>query len=92
MGRHDTRNAETMTAHKRPRMRRWLLVSVGIVLLAGHSVILYYVQPHVALSAAVLSGVVVLIVIKHLGLLAPLYAAVRRRSTSTPPEPADGQE
>jgi uncharacterized membrane protein HdeD (DUF308 family) len=92
MAGHVTKSARKMTAHERPRMRRWMLLSGGIALLAGHSVILYYVQSHVALSAAVLSGVVVLIVIKHVGVLAPLYAAVRRRSFSTPPEPGDGQE
>jgi hypothetical protein len=48
-------------------------------LLAGHGVILYYVSSHVALSAAALSGVVILLVMKHVGLFGQLYALIRRR-------------
>jgi membrane protein YdbS with pleckstrin-like domain len=63
-----------------PRMRSWmLLVPVGVVVLVTHSVVLYYVLSHTALSAAMVSGVIALIVIKHLGLLGPLYALFRRR-------------
>ena len=70
-----------MKEHGRPRMRPWmLLVLVGVIGLGSHSVVLYYVLSHTALSAAVVSSVIVLIVIKHLGLLGPLYALVRRRS------------
>lgn len=62
------------------RMRSWmLLVPVGVVVLATHSVVLYYVVSPTALSAAVVSGVIALIVIKHLGLIGPLYALFRRR-------------
>jgi uncharacterized membrane protein YjjP (DUF1212 family) len=68
-----------MKAHGRPRMRPWMLLAVVIGLLAGHVVLLYYGVSHTALSAAVVSGVIVLIVIKHLGLLGPLYALIRRR-------------
>jgi hypothetical protein len=56
------------------------MLLVGVIgLVAGHVVLLYYGLPHTALSAAVVSGVIVLIVIKHLGLLGPLYALFRRR-------------
>ena len=63
---------------------RALMLSAGVVLLliAGHGVILYYVLSHKALSAAAVLGVIVLVVIKHLGLLGPLYALYRRRSRS----------
>ncbi len=44
----------------------------------GH-VVLYSVLSDTALSTAVVSGVILLVVIKHLGLLAPLYAFFRRR-------------
>ena len=48
------------------------MLVVGVaVLIAGHGIILYYVSSHLALSAAVVSGVIVLVVIKHLGLLGP---------------------
>jgi membrane protein YdbS with pleckstrin-like domain len=69
--------------NKRPHLlaRRhvWMLPVVVIVLLAGHGVILYYLSSHVMLSAAVLSGAIILLVIKHVGLLGPLYARFRRR-------------
>jgi membrane protein YdbS with pleckstrin-like domain len=70
-----------MKAHDHPRLRRWtLLVPVGVIGLVVHSVVLYYVLSHTALSAAVVSGVIVLIVIKHLGLFGPLYTLFRRHS------------
>jgi hypothetical protein len=69
--------------NKRPhllaRRRVWMLPVLVIVLLAGHGVLLYYVSSHVMLSAAVLSGAIILLVIKHLGLVGPLYALLRRR-------------
>ncbi len=73
---------EAIKGHSRP-LTRTLMLSLGLaVLIAGHGIILYYVWSHTAVSAAVLSGVVVLVVIKHLGLLGPLYALFRRRSRS----------
>jgi hypothetical protein len=60
---------------------RALLLSVAAaVLIAGHGFILYYVSLHTALSTTAISGLIILLVIKHLGLLGPLYAAFRRRS------------
>jgi hypothetical protein len=54
----------------------------ALVLIAGH-VILYAVLPFAGVSAAVASGVVVVIVMKHLGMLGvvltPLYDSIRRR-------------
>jgi hypothetical protein len=61
----------------RSRLRMLPVLLVG--LLAGHGVILYYVSSHVALSAAALSGVVILLVMKHVGLFGQLYALIRRR-------------
>ena len=69
-----------MNAHGRSRMRPWMLMVGAIGLVAGHSVVLSYGLSHAALSTAVLSGVIVVVVIKHLGLLGSLYAVVRRRS------------
>jgi hypothetical protein len=70
-----------MKAHGRPHLGPWtLLVLIGIVAVVAHSVVLYFVWSHTALSAAAVSGVIVLILIKHLGLLGPLYALFRRAS------------
>jgi membrane protein YdbS with pleckstrin-like domain len=65
--------------------RVWMLPVLVVVLLAGHGVILYYVSSHVMLSAAVLSGAIILLVIKHVGLLRPLYALFRRRRSGHEP-------
>lgn len=70
--------------HLLARRRVWLLPLLATVLLAGHGVILYYVSSHVMLSAAVLSGAVILLVVKHVGLLGPLYALFRRRPQGSP--------
>lgn len=66
----------TLLAHR----RTWMLAILVIALLAAHGVIVRYMVSNQALSGAVLSGVVVVLVIKHLGLLGSLYALVRRRS------------
>ena len=55
-----------------------------IVLIAAHGVILYYFSSHLALSAAVVSGAIILAVIKHLGLLGLVYALFRRRARRKP--------
>jgi alkylhydroperoxidase family enzyme len=85
MGGHSSQTERNMKAHGRPRMRPWILLAGLIVLVAGHSVVLYYVRSYTALSAAVLSGVIILVVIKHLGLLDPVYASFRRRSPHLKP-------
>ncbi len=61
------------------RARVWMVPVGVVILMLGHGVVLYYVSSHVALSAAAVSGVIVLVVIKHLGWLAPLYTLFRRR-------------
>lgn len=58
--------------------RLWILLAGAIILVAGHGVILYYFSSHLTLSATVIAGVVVLVVVKHLGLLGPLYAILRK--------------
>jgi len=67
------------------RRRVWMLPVLLIVLLAGHGVILSYVSSHVVLSTAVLSGAIILLVLKHVGLLGPLYALFRRRRSGHRP-------
>jgi len=56
-----------------------MLAIAVIALIAGHGAILTYAVSYVAVSAGVAAGVTVLIVIKHLGVLAPIYALLRRR-------------
>lgn len=58
--------------------RLWTVLAGAAVLIAGHGVILYYVSSHLALSAAAITAVTGLVVVKHVGLLGPLYAAVRK--------------
>jgi hypothetical protein len=67
-----------MKGHALSHRRMWVLALLAILLIAGHGVILYYASSHLALSAGLISGVIVLIVIKHLGLLGPTYALLRR--------------
>jgi hypothetical protein len=74
-----TTQTDSMKGHPRSRRRVWLLTALGVMLLAGHGVILYYASSHLALSAGLVSGVILLIVIKHLGLLGPTYAVLRSR-------------
>ncbi len=58
--------------------RAWMLPIAVIVLIAGHGAFLHYAASHAALSTAVISGLVVLVAIKHVGLLGPAYAVLRR--------------
>ena len=58
--------------------RLWMLLAGAIILIAGHGVILYCFSSHLALSATVIAGMVVLVVVKHLGLLGPLNAILRK--------------
>jgi hypothetical protein len=78
-----------MKGHSRLRAHAWLLLVGVIVLIAGHGIILYYFASHVTLSAAVASGVITLVVIKHLGLLGPVYALFRRAKRNAP---LDGEQ
>jgi hypothetical protein len=47
---------------------------------------------HKVLSASVVFGLIILIVIKHLGLLGPLYALLRRGFRRSGPEDSDCPE
>jgi hypothetical protein len=71
-----------MKGHRRPLTRTWMLLVAAVVLIPAH-IILPYLLSHTALSAAVVSSVIALMVVKHLGLLAmllgPLRSHFRRR-------------
>ncbi len=58
--------------------RLWVLIAGTIILIAGHGFALYSISSHPAFSSAVIGGVAVLLVFKHLGLIGPLYAIVRK--------------
>ncbi len=63
-----------------PRMRPWMLLTGVVTLVAGHVAALYYGLSLTTLSAAtVVLGVIILIVIKHLGLFGPLHVLFRQR-------------
>lgn len=68
----------TLTGHNLTRGRVWIVAVLAVVLIAVHGSILYYASSHMALSAGIIAGTVVLIVIKHLGLLGPVLALFRR--------------
>ena len=68
-----------LTRHRFTRGRIWLIAVIALVLLAGHGFILYTASKHLALSAGLVGGVAVLIIVKHLGLLGPVFALFRRR-------------
>jgi len=68
-----------MKTHGRTFARPWMVLLAVVALLAAH-VAMYKILRHTALSAAVVSGLVVLVVVKHLGWLSPIYAWFRRQS------------
>ena len=60
--------------------RRSLLLPLAAVLIASHALVLRYALQHKSLSAAMVTGLVILVVMTHLGLLSRLFALFRRRS------------
>jgi hypothetical protein len=68
--------------HSWLRTRGWMLLPIVAVLLAGHA-LLPYILLHRGISAAILSGVGVLIILMHLGIagsaIASLAALLRRQ-------------
>lgn len=72
-----------MNGHRRHSSRFWL-VPVALVALIAGPITLYYILPLAGVPVAVASSVVVIVALKHLGLVAvlltPLYALLRRRT------------
>jgi hypothetical protein len=64
-----------MNGHRRLLTRASILLGV-VALIAGHGTILLIACSHTAMSAVVVSGVIILVAIKHLGLLGPPVRAV----------------
>jgi hypothetical protein len=71
---------------RRMHARPWTLAALTILFVAGHVILFRFLRnAHVARAAvpgAVLLGLVLLMIAKHLGLLAGLFALFRRRSRS----------
>jgi hypothetical protein len=59
---------------------RWLVLVLGLVLVAGHAVVLRYAWSHLSLSAAAVVGVIALVTIKYLALRGGLRG--KRRTAS----------
>jgi len=57
-----------------------MLLSLAVALIASHALVLRHAFQHKGLSAAVVAGVMILVVTTHLGLLSRLYTLLRRRS------------
>lgn len=83
-----------MNSLSRFRARPGLIITILAGLVAGHGILLYFLRhtriPHAGFSGALVSGVVLLVVAKHLGLLAallrPLRDLFRHRFRSTESE------
>jgi len=60
---------DKMKGHALSRKRIWVLAVLAVLLITAHAVIFYCLSSHLALSAGLVSGVTLLIVIKHLGSL-----------------------
>jgi hypothetical protein len=65
--------------HRQLFRQIWLPVFVVTALLAVHFIVLNFAWSRLALPTAVVVGAAILAVVKHLGLLGPLYAVWRRR-------------
>jgi len=64
--------------------RRWTMIAAVVVLLAAHGLAFYFLR-HLTLSAAVVSGIVALVIAKHIGVFCSSYALLRKRFRKTPP-------
>jgi hypothetical protein len=73
-----------MRAFSRIFARPWTLIAAVVILLAAHGLAFYFLR-HLGLSAAVVSGIAVLAVVKHIGGVGSLYALFRKRFQKTRP-------
>ncbi len=72
-----------MSGHRWLTQRAWLLPIVVALVIGGHVVAARYALSHIALSATVVSSLVLLMIAKHLGaavVVGPLVARWRRRA------------
>jgi hypothetical protein len=69
-----------MMERNRILTRPWLLLAAAAALIASHALILRFALQHKGLSAAMVAGLTLLVVMMHLGLFSRLYARFRRLS------------
>jgi VIT1/CCC1 family predicted Fe2+/Mn2+ transporter len=65
-----------MNNHSRWLTRTWMLPVAAVVLSVAH-IVLPYLPAHAALSATLVSGVIVLVAVTHFGLLGALLGSLR---------------
>lgn len=64
--------------HWRLLKKGWVLPELLAILIAGHALVLYHVFSRMTLTVAL--GLVLLVLLKHVGVFGPIYAFFRRRS------------
>jgi hypothetical protein len=67
-----------MIGNSRLFTKPWILLVAAAILVAGHGIVLYYISSLMTVSVGALASAIILVVIKHLGLLGPLLALFRR--------------
>ena len=68
-----------MSPHGRLHVPRWVLLVLGLVLLAGHGLVVLYASSRLTLPFAGFAGIIVLLVIFHRR-LADLFRTLLRRN------------
>jgi hypothetical protein len=74
---HHDGKISNMKPRGRSLVHRLILLAAVGLFVAAHGAILYYVSSHATVSIAAVA--VILLVVKHLGILGPLFAWFRRR-------------
>jgi hypothetical protein len=73
-------HAGSAAMRQRPLLALTVILFGAVALVAGHGAFLYYIRLHVGLSVGALAGLILLVFVKHLGLLAPAFARFQHRS------------
>jgi len=71
---------EAMKGHNLLRRHPWILPVGVVALIAAHVIVVRHALPRAALSVEVVSGLIIVVVLKHVGLIGSLFALFRRRS------------
>jgi hypothetical protein len=71
-----------MKAFSRLLARPWTLIAAAVVLLAAHGFAFHFLRQR-RISAAVITGLVLLVIIKHLEMFGSLHALFRKRFPKT---------
>jgi len=73
-------HAGTSAIRRHPLLARTVILLGAVLLVAGHGAFFYFMRAHIGLSAWAVSSAIFLLIVKHLGLFAPVFARFRRRS------------